>query len=68
MSRLPPDAPYWQRAPWRNPKLCPTCGAPATHPVGGRKYCRACARAIDLFLSSLQVREVEPGVVISVTP
>jgi hypothetical protein len=58
----------WHHAPWNNRRLCPRCGAKAEIPVGGRKYCRACARGIELFLSSLQVREVAPGVVATVRP
>lgn len=50
MTRLPADAPFWQRAPWNNPKLCPSCGCRAEVVVGARGYCRSCARTMRLFI------------------
>lgn len=68
MTHPKPSGLRWANAPWNNPRLCPSCGRTATVIVGGRRYSEDCARAMRLFLSSLQTREVEPGVVISVQP
>jgi hypothetical protein len=57
MTRLPADAPVWQRAPWNDPALCPTCGKPATEVVGGRRYSADCARAMRVFLASFVERQ-----------